>query len=43
MAVGLNLNELLLKFEIYAEQGECIVPFQKNMEVMGILVKKKIV
>ncbi len=43
MAVGLNLNELLLKFEIYAEQGEGMVPFQKNMEVMGVLVKKKIV
>ena len=42
MAVGLNLEELTVKFKIYAEQEEHIVPFQKNIEVIGLLVKKKI-
>ncbi len=41
MAVGLNIDELSLKFEIFAEQKNGFVPFQKNMEVLGILVKKK--
>jgi hypothetical protein len=41
MAVGLNLEELTTKFEIYAEQQSGIVPFQKNIEVLGLLIKKK--
>jgi hypothetical protein len=41
MAVGLNLEELETKFEIYAEQQDGIVPFQKNMDVLGLLVRKK--
>ncbi len=42
MAVGLNLEELLLKYEIYGEQQQGIIPFQKNAEVLGLLVKKKL-
>lgn len=41
MAIGLNLEELSLKFEIYAEQNEGIVEFQRNTEATGLLVKKK--
>ena len=41
MAVSLNLEELLLKFDIFAEQKYGFTPFQKNIEVLGILVKKK--
>lgn len=41
MAVGINLEELSLKFEIYAEQDNDIVPFKKNIEVLGLLIKKK--
>ena len=41
MAIGLNLEDLLLKFQIFAEQRDGIVPFQKNIEVLGILVKIK--
>jgi hypothetical protein len=41
MAIGLNFNELTTKFEIYAEQGNTIVPFHKNMEIKGFLIKKK--
>jgi len=43
MAVGLNLDELLLKYEIFAEQKDGFIPFQKDVAVLGILVKKKIV
>lgn len=41
MAVGLNLKELATKFEIYAEQQDGIVPFQTNMEILGLIVRKK--
>lgn len=42
MAVGLNIVELENKFDIYAElKDDTIVPFQKNIDVMGLLVKKK--
>ena len=40
MAVGINFEELSLKFKVYAEQRDGIVPFQKNIEVIGLLVKK---
>jgi hypothetical protein len=43
MAIGINLEELLLKFDIYAEQKDGIVQFQRNIEAEGLLVKKKIV
>ena len=41
MAVGLNLDELTTKFERYAEQPTGLVPFQKNIEIPGLLIKKK--
>lgn len=43
MAVGMNLEELSQKFEIYAEQPDKILPFQKDIEINALLVKKKIV
>lgn len=44
MAVSLNLDELLTRFDIYAEiEGlREFVPFQKNMPVSAFLVKRKI-
>jgi hypothetical protein len=42
MAVGLNFDELSQRFDIYGEQTDTIVPFKKNMEINGILVRKKI-
>ncbi|HZE84579.1 MAG TPA: hypothetical protein VE035_09730 [Puia sp.] len=41
MAIGLNLDELTLKFDIYAEQANGIIPFRKNIEVKGLLIRKK--
>jgi len=41
MAIGLNLEELSLTFEIYGETPTRIVPFCKNMEVIGFFVKRK--
>lgn len=41
MAIGLNLDELAKKFDLYAEQSEGMVSFRRNIEVKGILVKKK--
>jgi hypothetical protein len=41
MAIGLNLNELSAKFDIYAEQSEGFLPFAKNIEVRGLLIRKK--
>lgn len=43
MAVGLNLEELSLKFDIYAEQSDGIIEFRRNIDAQGILVRKKIV
>ena len=45
MAVGLNLEELSLNFEIYAraEGAEEFVLFRKNMEINDFLVRRKIV
>ena len=42
MAVGLNFNELAERFDIYAEQSDTIIPFKKNIEVTGFLIRKKI-
>lgn len=42
MAITINLEELLLRFHIFAEQEHIFVPFQKNIFVAGILVKKKV-
>jgi hypothetical protein len=41
MAIGINLDKLLLKFEIYSKVGNDILPFRKNMELEGFLVKIK--
>ena len=41
MAVGLNLEELSLKFEIYAEQKSGMIPFRKNTDILGLLIRKK--
>lgn len=45
MAVGLNLEELSEKFEIYAEvnDSEDFLPFHINMQISAFLVKRKIV
>ncbi len=43
IAIGLNLEELLLTFEIFAEVDyqDQFIPFQKNMEINAFLVKRK--
>jgi hypothetical protein len=41
MAISLNWDELASKFDIYAEQSDGWIPYSKNVEVKGILVKKK--
>ncbi|MHA4812562.1 DUF6934 family protein [Flavitalea flava] len=45
MAVGLNLEELSLNFEIYAriENEDEFVPFRKNMEINAFLIRRRIV
>ena len=40
MALGINFEELSLKFKVYAEQRDGIVPFQKNIDIIGSLVNK---
>jgi hypothetical protein len=41
MAIGLNLDELLTRFEIYGEYAGKIHPIKNNLEVKALLVKKK--
>ncbi|HEY4107917.1 DUF6934 family protein [Puia sp.] len=41
MAIGLNLDELSLTFDIYARTEKGYVPFCKNMEVIAFLIKRK--
>lgn len=43
MAIGLNLDELAAKFDIYAEQSDGFLPFERNIEVKALLIRKKIV
>jgi hypothetical protein len=43
MAIGLNLEELSLKFDIYAFDQEELIPFSKKMEINAFLIKRKIV
>ena len=43
MAVGLYLEELSTKFEIYAFVNENVVPFVKNLKINAFLIKRKIV
>jgi hypothetical protein len=41
MAIGLNLEQLSIKFHIYGLKGEEFVPFQRNMHATAFLVKRK--
>jgi hypothetical protein len=41
IAVGLNLEELLQIFEIYAYLEETLKPFCKNMDVNTFVIKRK--
>jgi hypothetical protein len=41
IAVGLHLEELSAKFEIYAFVDEKIVPFAKNLKISAFLCKRK--
>jgi hypothetical protein len=41
MVVGLHLEDLSTCFEINAIVNEEIVPFTKNMEISGFLIKRK--
>jgi hypothetical protein len=41
MAVGLHLEELFGKFDIYAVIDDNVVPFAKNMNINAFLVKGK--
>jgi hypothetical protein len=41
MAVGLHLEELSAKFEIYGYVDENVIPFGKNLKINTFLVKRK--
>jgi hypothetical protein len=41
MAIGLYLEELSIKFEIYAFVDELLIPFCKNMKVSAFVIRKK--
>jgi hypothetical protein len=41
MAVSLHLEELSLKFDIYANVDEKLVTFVKNLEINRFLIKRK--
>lgn len=41
MAINVNLTELESKFAIYARRNDSIIPFEKNMQLDGILIKIK--
>ena len=42
MAVGLHLEELSAKFEIYGYVEDLLVPFVKNLKINAFLIKRKI-
>ena len=44
MAIGLNLNELIERFEIFVEteDQEGIIEFEKNVKASSFLIKRKI-
>ncbi|WP_394337181.1 DUF6934 family protein [Chitinophaga skermanii] len=42
MAIGLNLEELSSKFEIYCQTDNGIIPFRKNISITGLLIKRKL-
>lgn len=41
MAIGLHLEELSLKFDIFAKTASGVFPFCKNMEVIAFLISRK--
>lgn len=41
IAIGINLEELSMKFEIYALVQEDLKPFTKNMEISAFVIKRK--
>jgi hypothetical protein len=41
MAIGINLNELIQKFDIYGLTQSGTFVFYKNMEIEAFLIKKK--
>jgi hypothetical protein len=41
IAIGLNLEELSRKFEVYAYVNNELVIFSKNMEISAFLIKRK--
>jgi len=41
MAIGLNLDELSLTFDIYADTENGLVPFCRNMKLNAFLVSRK--
>lgn len=43
MAIGINLDELSIKFDIYAYVQEEVLSFAKNMKINAFLIKRKIV
>ncbi|HEY4063714.1 MAG TPA: hypothetical protein VGM30_17520 [Puia sp.] len=43
MAIGLNLEELLQRFDIYGQLNDEFLPFYKNMPTLAFLIKRKIV
>ncbi|NSL89328.1 hypothetical protein ECE50_020975 [Chitinophaga sp. Mgbs1] len=42
MAIGLNFDELSSKFNIYCQTDTGIIPFQKNIPITGLLIKRKL-
>jgi hypothetical protein len=41
MAIGLNLEELSLTYEIYGRVDNDLVPFYKNLDASAFLIKRK--
>lgn len=42
MVVGVNFDELSTRFEIYCQTDSGIIPFQKNIPITGLIVKRKL-
>lgn len=42
MAVGLHIEELSAKFEIYGYSDAKVIPFLKNLRISAFLIKRKI-
>lgn len=41
MAIGLNLDELSLTYDIYARVGNEFIPFGRNLDARAFLIKRK--